>query len=108
MRINFRTHYIVFLCLALFSSIQYLYASGNNILKDTTKKNYTNPVIPGDFADPSVIKVGDTYYATGTSSEWAPHFPLFTSKDLVTWKQVGYIFNKQPSWTASSFWAPEL
>lgn len=109
MRINFRTHYIVFVCLTLFSSIQYLYASGNNTPRDTTKKDiYANPVIPGDFADPSVIKVGDIYYATGTSSEWAPHFPLFTSKDLVNWKQSGYIFNKQPAWTASSFWAPEL
>ncbi|MBO9561210.1 MAG: family 43 glycosylhydrolase [Niastella sp.] len=68
----------------------------------------TNPVIPGDCADPSIIKVGDTYYATGTSSEWAPHFPLFTSKDMITWKQVGYIFNTKPAWTGSSFWAPEL
>lgn len=65
-------------------------------------------VIPGDFADPSIIKVGDTYYAAGTSSEWAPHFPLFTSKDMVNWKQLGYVFSKKPEWTASSFWAPEL
>lgn len=70
--------------------------------------NATNPVIPGDFADPSIIKVGDTYYATGTSSEWAPHFPLFTSKDMVSWKQAGYIFNTKPAWTSASFWAPEL
>lgn len=65
-------------------------------------------VIPGDFADPSIICVGDTYYATGTSSEWAPHFPIFTSKDLANWKQIGYVFNQTPSWAASSFWAPEL
>ena len=67
-----------------------------------------HPVIPGDFADPSVIRVGDTYYATGTSSEWAPHYPLFTSSDLIHWKQLGYIFHKTPSWASSSFWAPEL
>lgn len=67
-----------------------------------------NAVIPGDFADPSIIRVGDTYYATGTSSEWAPHFPIFTSKNLADWKQTGYIFNQAPSWAASSFWAPEL
>ena len=76
---------------------------------DTAKKGfYTNPVIPGDFADPSVIKVGNTFYAAGTSSEWGPHYPLFTSTDLVNWKQAGYIFNKPPEWTSSSFWAPEL
>lgn len=72
------------------------------------KHTYSNAVIPGDFADPSIIRVGDTYYATGTSSEWAPHFPLFTSKDLVNWKQVGYVFNKTPEWASASFWAPEL
>ncbi|HEY1123954.1 MAG TPA: hypothetical protein VGE67_20210, partial [Haloferula sp.] len=37
---------------------------------------YQNPVIAADFADPSIILVGDTYYATGTSSEWAPHYPI--------------------------------
>lgn len=67
-----------------------------------------NAVIPGDFADPSIIRVGDTYYATGTSSEWGPHFPIFESKDLANWQQIGYVFNQTPSWAASSFWAPEL
>ncbi|WP_114789112.1 family 43 glycosylhydrolase [Niabella yanshanensis] len=66
------------------------------------------PVIPGDFADPSVIRVGNTYYATGTSSEWAPHYPLFKSEDLIHWKEAGYIFDKTPEWASSSFWAPEL
>ncbi len=57
-------------------------------------------VIPGDFADPSIIKVGNTYYAVGTSSEWAPHFPIFKSADLKTWKQTGYVFNKTPEWAS--------
>ncbi|WP_236059857.1 family 43 glycosylhydrolase [Chitinophaga rhizophila] len=67
----------------------------------------TEPVIPGDFADPSVIKVDSVYYATGTSSEWAPHFPVFKSSDLKTWRQTGYVFDKSPEWTVGSFWAPE-
>lgn len=66
------------------------------------------PVIPGDFADPSIIRRGDVYYATGTSSEWAPHYPLFQSTDLFNWKQTGFIFKQTPSWAAASFWAPEL
>ncbi|MGZ3874635.1 MAG: glycoside hydrolase family 43 protein [Mucilaginibacter sp.] len=64
-------------------------------------------VIPGDFADPSIIKVHNTYFAVGTSSEWAPHFPVYQSADLKTWRQTGYIFNKTPDWASSSFWAPE-
>lgn len=69
---------------------------------------YQNPVIPGDIPDPSVIRVGEMYYAVGTTSDFAPHYPLYESTDLVNWKQIGSIFNEQPSWTSDSFWAPEL
>ena len=72
------------------------------------KGNFTNPVIRGDVPDPSIVRIGSTYYATGTSSEWAPLYPVFESKDLVNWKQVGNIFNEPPAWTTRSFWAPEL
>jgi len=64
-------------------------------------------VIAGDFADPSVIKVDSTYYAVGTSSEWAPHFPIFKSTNMKNWQQSGYVFDKAPDWTSGSFWAPE-
>lgn len=68
---------------------------------------FTNPVIPSDVADPSLIRVGNDYYATGTSSEWAPHYPIFHSTDLVNWKQTGHVFEEKPSWIKNSFWAPE-
>lgn len=71
-------------------------------------QTYKNPVISGDIADPSIIKIGNEYFASGTSSEWAPYYPVFKSDDLVNWKQTGHIFNIQPTWTMSSFWAPEL
>ena len=78
--------------------------SGQNRVVQT----YYNPVIPGDFPDPTVIRVGNTYYAAGTTSDFAPNYPLYESTDLVNWKQIGSIFNEQPSWTSDSFWAPEL
>jgi xylan 1,4-beta-xylosidase len=65
-------------------------------------------VIRGDFADPSVIQVGDTYYAAGTSSNWAPGFPVFKSKDLKNWEQTGSIFPDLTSWADFYYWAPEL
>lgn len=64
-------------------------------------------VISGDFADPSIIQVGSKYYAVGTSSEWAPHFPIYQSTDLKNWQHTGYVFSKTPQWTSGSFWAPE-
>ena len=69
---------------------------------------FSNPVIRGDVPDPSIIRIDETYYATGTSSEWAPLYPIFESKDLVNWKQTGSVFNEPPAWTTRSFWAPEL
>lgn len=69
---------------------------------------FQNPVITSDIADPTVIRIGDTFFATGTSSEWAPFYPMFSSTDLVNWTQIGHVFNKKPDWTSHSFWAPEL
>lgn len=73
-----------------------------------TAQTYTNPVIPGDFPDPSVIRVGQDYYATATTGGWAPHFPILHSKDLVNWRAVGAVFDKKPAWVKSDFWAPEI
>ncbi len=64
--------------------------------------------IPGELPDPSIIKVGTTYYATGTTGDWAPHYPIYCSPDLQDWKLIGYVLNKTPDWALSSFWAPEL
>ena len=69
---------------------------------------YRNPVIAGDCPDPTVIRAGDTYYAAGTSSEWAPPYRLFESKDLVNWTYLGPMFKEMPDWTVGSYWAPEL
>ncbi|WP_224363284.1 family 43 glycosylhydrolase [Hyalangium versicolor] len=68
----------------------------------------TNPILPGDYADPSVVRVGEEYWATATSSEWAPQFPLLKSKDLLQWEMVGTIFQTPPEWSEANYWAPEL
>ncbi|HVF57099.1 MAG TPA: family 43 glycosylhydrolase [Pyrinomonadaceae bacterium] len=69
---------------------------------------YENPVIAGDFPDPSVIRVGEDYWATATTGGWAPHFPVLHSRDLVNWRYVGAVFSKAPSWVKGDFWAPEI
>ncbi|MBG8553661.1 family 43 glycosylhydrolase [Hymenobacter sp. BT594] len=65
--------------------------------------------MPGDFPDPSVTKIGDTYWATATSSNWGPAFPLLKSKNLTDWELVGHVFpNQLPAWADYYFWAPEI
>lgn len=71
-------------------------------------RSWSNPVVPGDHPDPTILRVGNTFWASATSSEWSPQFPLFRSDDLVHWTLVGSIFPSQPAWAEGSFWAPEL
>ena len=71
-------------------------------------QTYSNPVIPGDFPDPSVIRVGDDFYATATTGGWMPPFQILHSKDLVNWKVIGSVLNEKPSWAKGDFWAPEI
>jgi xylan 1,4-beta-xylosidase len=65
-------------------------------------------VLPGDYPDPSVVKIGDNYWATATTSNWAPLFPLLVSKDLYNWENKGHVFTQLPSWADYYFWAPEI
>jgi xylan 1,4-beta-xylosidase len=81
---------------------------GGGMVMTGVASRYVNPVMPGDHPDPSIIRVGDTYWATATTSQWAPIFPLLTSKDLVNWTQAGAVFQRAPDWSAGSYWAPEI
>ena len=65
-------------------------------------------VMPGDNADPSVVKIGDTFWASSTTSNWMPAYPLLSSTDLHNWKTVGHAFNTLPAWADYYFWAPEI
>jgi beta-xylosidase len=52
-----------------------------------------NPVIWADVPDPSVIRVGDTYYMSSTTMHMAPGLPIMKSMDLVNWQMVGYAYD---------------
>lgn len=72
-------------------------------------RGYRNPVLPGDWPDPSVIRADGQYWATTTSSRWAPTFRVLRSPDLVNWRLAGAVFRRPPAWSVSgSYWAPEL
>jgi len=72
---------------------------------------YDNPVVAGDFPDPTVIRTGRDYWAATTSGGWAPLFQILHSRDLVNWRVVGSVFKESPgwpTWARGDFWAPEL
>ncbi|HEX4156575.1 MAG TPA: family 43 glycosylhydrolase [Acidobacteriaceae bacterium] len=68
----------------------------------------SNPILPGDHPDPTILRVGTTYWTTSTSGNWAPEFPLFRSTDLHRWTAAGAVFPRTPAWASGSFWAPEM
>ncbi|MFY1702154.1 glycoside hydrolase family 43 protein [Micromonospora sp. WMMA1923] len=51
--------------------------------------HYDNPVVPGFHPDPSVCRVGEDYYLVCSSFEYVPGVPVFHSRDLVRWRQIG-------------------
>lgn len=51
---------------------------------------YTNPVIPGFHPDPSICRAGDDYYLVTSTFEYYPGVPIFHSRDLVHWRQIGH------------------
>ena len=53
---------------------------------DNGNGTYTNPVIPADFPDPDVIRVGDTYYIVSTTMFVFPGVTILKSHDLVNWE----------------------
>ena len=52
-------------------------------------QGFKNPVLPGFHADPSVCRVGDDFYLVNSTFQYFPGVPVFHSKDLVNWEQVG-------------------
>ena len=56
---------------------------------------YQNPIIPGFYPDPSICRVGDNFYLVNSSFEFFPGVPLWHSKDLVNWEQIGYILTRE-------------
>lgn len=57
-------------------------------------QGYTNPVVTGFCPDPSICRAGDDYYLVASSFQYFPGVPLYHSKDLVNWKQVGHVLTR--------------
>lgn len=55
----------------------------------------TNPILPGFYPDPSVCRVDDNYYLVTSTFAYFPGVPIFHSKDLVHWNQIGNILTRE-------------
>jgi xylan 1,4-beta-xylosidase len=78
-----------FIVLALFF---FCLCSGEILKAQTT--TITNPVLAGFYPDPSVLKVGGDYYLINSTFSYFPGIPVFHSKDLKNWKQIGNVISR--------------
>lgn len=53
-----------------------------------------NPILPGFYPDPSICRVGEDYYLINSSFTFFPGIPIFKSKDLVNWNQIGHVLDR--------------
>jgi alpha-N-arabinofuranosidase len=53
-----------------------------------------NPIIPGFFPDPSIVRVEDDFYVVNSSFEYFPSIPIWHSRDLVHWQQIGNVIDR--------------
>jgi alpha-N-arabinofuranosidase len=55
---------------------------------------FQNPILPGFYPDPSICRVNDDYYLVTSSFACFPGVPIFHSKDLVHWRQIGHVLDR--------------
>ena len=49
---------------------------------------YLNPIVPGDHADPTILKDGADWYMTFSSFQACPGAVIWHSQDLVNWRPI--------------------
>ncbi len=53
-----------------------------------------NPILKGFYPDPSICRVGEDFYLVNSSFAYFPGVPIFHSKDLVNWEQIGHVLDR--------------
>lgn len=88
---------LLFVLICLFRIQSISNAQNNGIQQTPTSDNgdgtYTNPLIPLDFPDPDIIRVGNDYYMASSTFTTFPGVPIAHSKDLINWEIIGYTYD---------------
>ncbi|MDR0573417.1 MAG: glycoside hydrolase family 43 protein [Tannerella sp.] len=56
---------------------------------------FYNPILPGWYSDPSICTNGEDYFLVTSTFVYYPGVPIFHSKDLINWKQIGHVLDRQ-------------
>lgn len=75
---------------------------------------FYTPILQGCYPDPSITRKGNDYYLVNSSFSFFPGVPIFHSKDLVNWKQIGHVLNRtsqlkiQNTGMSNGIYAPDI
>ena len=72
------------------------YAGDDSIYRGLRPRpnEYVNPILAGFYPDPSITRRGDEYYLVTSSFSYFPGIPIFRSRDLVHWTQIGHVLDR--------------
>ncbi|HZL46175.1 MAG TPA: glycoside hydrolase family 43 protein [Opitutaceae bacterium] len=56
--------------------------------------SYLNPILAGCYPDPSICRAGQDYYLINSSFVYYPGIPIFRSRDLMHWTQLGHVLDR--------------
>jgi Beta-xylosidase len=76
---------------------QFSYRGEDRIYKENPLKadEFYTPILQGCYPDPSITRKGDDFYLVNSSFALYPGVPIFHSKDLVNWKQIGHVLDRK-------------
>ncbi|MVT08775.1 glycoside hydrolase family 43 protein [Chitinophaga tropicalis] len=75
---------------------RFTYEGNDHIYTDNPLQEgeFYSPVLQGCYPDPSITRKGNDYYLVNSSFSMVPGVPIFHSKDLVNWKQIGHVLDR--------------
>lgn len=69
--------------------------TGTNAVEVTVGQGeYQNPILAGFYPDPSICRVGNDFYMVNSTFAYFPGIPIFHSRDLVNWEQIGHVIHR--------------
>lgn len=80
----------------------FVYKGDDQVYKNYPLKTdeFYNPLLLGCYPDPAITRKGDDYYLVCSSFAMFPGVPIFHSKDLVNWTDLGGVLNNPETFDA--------
>ncbi len=95
---------------------KFVYEGDDQVYKDFPLKDdeFYSPILQGCYPDPAIVRRGNDFFMVLSSFAMWPGVPIFHSRDLVNWKQIGHVLDRksqlfvQNTGIAAGIYAPAI